>query len=129
MKAEEIREKAASMLNQMKKKRSEIPAFLEYLAAELPSVFVRHQEDKQYAMHYGDLPEKVKVLICLAVCAALGEEEMVRSYLIAGRDHGASEEELLQAILLARFVRASAVLKSGAEAVRKWKEEKGGDVP
>ncbi len=119
---EEIEQKAISMLNQMKKKRSEIPAFLEYLASDLPEVFVRHQEDKQFAMHYGTLPEKTKVLICLAVCAALGEEEMVCSYVIAGQDHGATEEELLQTILLARFVKASTALKDGTCAIMNWKE-------
>ena len=122
---EEIKRKALEMLDKMKAKRTEVPAFLEYLAHELPDIFVRHQEDKYFAMHYGNLPEKVKVLICLAVCAALGEEEMVHSYLHAGRDHGATEEELLQAILLARFVKASAALKTGTEAMMKWKTSGG----
>ncbi len=119
--SEDVNQKALAMLAQMKTKRSEVPEFLEFLAHELPEVFVRHQEDKHFAMHWGDLPEKVKVLICLAVCAALGEEEMIRSYLIAGRDHGATEQELLQTILLARFVKASTVLKAGTQAIMNHK--------
>ena len=114
---DEIKRKAEYMLEQMKTKRSEVPKFLEFLARELPEVFVRHQEDKHFAMHYAALPEKVKVLVCLAACAALGEDEMIRSYLIAGRDHGATDQELRQAILLARFVKASTVLKAGTQAI------------
>ncbi len=119
-----VKQKALAMLDQMKTKRSEVPEFLEYLAHELPEVFIHHQEDKHFAMHYAALPEKVKVLICLAACAALGEEEMIRSYLIAGQDHGATEEELLQAILLARFVKASTVLRDGTRAIMMQKENK-----
>jgi len=109
-------DKARQMLQQMKKRRSDVPGFLEFMAEALPELFVRHQQDKHFAMHFAGLPDKYKVLICLAVSAALNQPEMVSSYLVAGEDHGSTEEEMLQAILLARFVKASTVIKDGAEA-------------
>ncbi|RKY58777.1 MAG: hypothetical protein DRP94_05420 [Candidatus Latescibacterota bacterium] len=119
---EDVKAKAEQMLRKMKQKRSDVPKFLEFMAEELPEIFVRHQQDKQFAMHFGELPEKCKVLICLAISAALNQQDMVRSYMIAGKDHGATDEEMLQAILLARFVKASTVLKDGTEAMMKLRE-------
>jgi len=122
---EDMKSKARQMLRKMREKRSDIPEFLEFMAEELPEVFVRHQEDKQFAMHFGEIPEKFKVLICLAVSTALNQHEMAHSYLIAGEDHGATEEEMLQAILLARFVKASTVLKDGTETLIKLRGRSG----
>jgi len=120
---QDVRAKARQMFRRMQGRRSDVPEFLKFLSEELPEIFVRHQEDKQFAMHFGELPEKCKVLICLAISAALNQQDMVRSYMIAGKDHGATDEEMLQAILLARFVKASTVLKDGTEAMMKLRKK------
>jgi len=114
---QDVRAKARQMFRRMQGRRSDVPEFLKFLSEELPEIFVRHQEDKQFAMHFGEIPEKYKVLICLAVSAALNQQDMVHSYLLACMDHGATEGEMLQALLLARFVKASTVLKDGTEAM------------
>ena len=123
MPMQDVRAKARQMFRRMQGRRSDVPEFLKFLSEELPEIFVRHQEDKQFAMHFGELPEKCKVLICLAISAALNQQDMVRSYMIAGKDHGATDEEMLQAILLARFVKASTVLKDGTEAMMKLRKK------
>jgi alkylhydroperoxidase/carboxymuconolactone decarboxylase family protein YurZ len=111
-------EKAQESLEKMRKSKGELPEFLEIMAQETPDVFLHHLESKDFAMHYTDLPDNCKVLICLAVSAALGMENMVESFIMSARKHEIPYEEIVHAILLARFVKSSTVFADSVAALK-----------
>ena len=112
-----IKEEAKEILERMRQKRGKLPSFLDFLCEELPDVLVRHVKDKQFAMDYTELPDRFKILICLAAAAVLGDEEMVESFIQAGKSHEVPKEEMVHAVLLARYVKSSTVLKNSAKGL------------
>ena len=111
-------EKVQESLEKMRKSKGKLPDFLEIMAQEKPDVFLHHLDSKDFAMHYTDLSDNCKVLICLAVSAALGMEKMVESFIISARKHEIPREEIVHAILLARFVKSSSVFADSIAAIR-----------
>ena len=110
-------EKVQESLEKMRKSKGKLPEFLEIMAQEIPEVFLHHLESKDFTMHYTDLPDKCKVLICLAVSAALGMEKMVESFALSARKHEIPYKEIVHAILLARFVKSSSVFADSIAAL------------
>jgi alkylhydroperoxidase/carboxymuconolactone decarboxylase family protein YurZ len=74
-------------------------------------------------MHYTELADESKVLICLAVAAALGQEEMVESFAMSARKHEIPYEQVIHAILLARFVKSSTVFAESTKAIEFLKKD------
>jgi alkylhydroperoxidase/carboxymuconolactone decarboxylase family protein YurZ len=125
MKAD-IVEKAQESLRKMRESKGTVSEFLEIMAQETPDVFLHHLEVKDFAMHYTELDDDCKVLICLAVSAALGQEEMVESFAMSAKKHEIPYEKIVHAILLARFVKSSTVFAKSMEAIdllRKSKQQ------
>jgi alkylhydroperoxidase/carboxymuconolactone decarboxylase family protein YurZ len=120
----DIVEKVQESLEKMRKSKGELPDFLEVMAQETPDVFLHHLDSKDFAMHYTELPDKCKVLICLAVSAALGLEKMVESFAISAKKHEIPYEEAVHAILLARFVKSSSVLGESMAALKLLNKDK-----
>ena len=114
----DIVEKVQESLEKMRNSKGKLPDFLEIMAQETPDVFLHHLDSKDFAMHYTDLPDKYKVLICLAVSAALGLEKMVESFALSAKKHEIPYEEVVHAILLARFVKSSSVLGQSMSALK-----------
>ncbi len=114
----DIVKKVQESLEKMRKSKGKLPEFLEIMAQEVPDVFLHHLETKDYAMHYTEIPDKFKVLICLAVSAALGLEKMVESFAISAKKHEIPHEEVVHAILLARFVKSSSVFGESMTAMK-----------
>ena len=106
---QDIEEKVKESLEKMRESKGKLPDFLEIMAQKTPDVFLHHLDSKDFAMHYTELPDKCKVLICLAVSAALGLEKMVESFVLSAKKHKIPYEETVHAILLARFVKSSGV--------------------
>ena len=111
-------EKAQESLEKMRKSKGKLPDFLEIMAQETPDIFLHHLDSKDFAMHYTDLSDNCKVLICIAVSAALGMEKMVDSFIISARKHEIPREEIVHAILLARFVKSSSIFADSIAAIR-----------
>ena len=111
-------EKAQESLEKMRKSKGKLPDFLEIMAQETPDIFLHHLDSKDFAMHYTDLSDNCKVLICIAVSAALGMEKMVESFIISARKHEIPREEIVHAILLARFVKSSSIFADSIAAIR-----------
>jgi alkylhydroperoxidase/carboxymuconolactone decarboxylase family protein YurZ len=116
-------EKAQENLEKMRKSKGKLPEFLEIMARETPDIFLHHLESKDFAMHYTDLPDNCKVLICLAVSAALGMGNMVKSFILSARKHEIPHEEIVHAILLARFVKSSSVFADSMAALKLLKKD------
>jgi alkylhydroperoxidase/carboxymuconolactone decarboxylase family protein YurZ len=111
----------------MRKSKGKLPDFLEIMAQETPDVFLHHLDSKDFAMHYTDLPDKCKVLICLAASAALGLEKMVESFALSAKKHEIPYEEVVHAILLARFVKSSSVFGESMAALKLLYKDKHGE--
>jgi alkylhydroperoxidase/carboxymuconolactone decarboxylase family protein YurZ len=125
---EELAKKAQESLKKMRESKGTVSEFLDIMARETPDVFLHHLEVKDFTMHYTELADECKVLICLAVSAALGYEEMVESFAISAKKHEIPYEQIVHAILLARFVKSSTVFTESIEAieaVRKATQQKG----
>ena len=119
----DIMEKVQESLEKMRKSKGKLPDFLEIMAQVTPDVFLHHLDSKDFAMHYTELPDKCKVLICLASSAALGLEKMVESFVLSAKKHEIPYEEIVHAILLARFVKSSSVFGESMEALKLLQKE------
>jgi len=122
MKADIVK-KAQESLKKMRESKGTVSEFLEIMAQEVPDVFLHHLEVKDFAMHYTELDDDCKVLICLAVSAALGQEEMVESFAMSAKKHEIPYEQIVHAILLARFVKSSTVFAKSMEAIDLLRED------
>ena len=123
MKADIVK-KAQESLKKMRESKGTVSEFLEIMAQETPDVFLHHLEVKDFAMHYTELDDDCKVLICLAVSAALGQEEMVESFAMSAKKHEIPYEKIVHTILLARFVKSSTVFAKSMEAIELLKKSK-----
>lgn len=122
MKADIVK-KAEENLEKMAESKGVVADFLKIMAHETPDVFLHHLETKDFAMHYTELADECKVLICLAVAAALGQEEMVESFAMSAKKHEIPYEQIVHAILLARFVKSSTVFTESMKAIEFLKKD------
>ena len=119
----DAKSEAKEMLERMKKKRGVLPSFLDTLCEQLPDVMVEHVYNKRFAMDYTELDDRYKILICIGAAAVLGDEEVIESFIRSGKTHEVPEKEMVQAILLARFVKSTSVLKSSAKGMKLLEKE------
>lgn len=81
------------------------------------SAVFEHASSKKFAMSGDKIPKKYKILMSLAASAAMGAEKCINNYTQAALKNGISKEEIVEALLLTRFVKASSVLSSSTEAL------------
>jgi len=122
IKADIVKE-AQENLAKMRESKGQVSTFLEIMAEEMPDVFLHHLETKDFAMHHTELNDDCKVLICLAVSAALGEKTMVESFAMSAKKHDIPYEQIVHAILLARFVKSSTAFSESMEAIAFLKKD------
>jgi len=119
----DIVKKAQESLEKMRESKGSVAEFLKIMAQEVPDVFLHHLGVKDFTMHYTELDDDCKVLICIAVSAALGQEEMVESFAMSAKKHDIPYEQVVHAILLARFVKSSTALAKSMEAISLLKKD------
>ena len=114
------------------KKSMNIQQLLEAMTAEMgrsPETMVllsqvnenavfEHVADKKFAMSGAHIPSKYKILLSLAAAAAIGSEKCTNNYTQAALKNGISKEEIVEALILTRFVKASSVMSSATDALR-----------
>jgi len=114
------------------KKSMNIQQLLEAMTAEMgrsPETMVllsqvnenavfEHVADKKFAMSGTHIPPKYKILLSLAAAAAIGSEKCTNNYTQAALKNGISKEEIVEALILTRFVKASSVMSSATDALR-----------
>ena len=114
------------------KKSMNIQQLLEAMTAEMgrsPETMVllsqvnenavfEHVADKKFAMSGTHIPPKYKILLSLAAAAAMGSEKCTNNYTQAALKNGISKEEIVEALILTRFVKASSVMSSATDALR-----------
>lgn len=77
-----------------------------------------HAANKKFAMSGEHIPKKYKILMSLAASAAMGSEKCINNYTQAALKNNISKEEIVEALLLARFVKASSVFSSSTDALK-----------
>ena len=82
-----------------------------------------HASSKQFAMGGEHIPPKYKLLMSIAISAALGAESCMEVYTKVARNKGVSLDEIKETIMLTRFVKGTTVLNTSTNALRLLFEE------
>ena len=100
------------------------PETMELLAEIDEKAVFEHAANKNFAMGGDKIPPKYKLLISLAAGATLGSENCISTYTQVAIKNGISKEEILETILITRFVKGTSVLSAATPALRKMAENK-----
>lgn len=94
------------------------PETMELLAQLNEKAVFEHAANKNFAMSGAQLPPKYKLLMSIAISAALGSERCITQYTEVAIRKGISKEEIVETLLLARFVKGTTVMSASTEAMR-----------
>jgi len=94
------------------------PETMELLSKLNEKAVFEHAANKNYAMSGEQLPPKYKLLMSIAISAALGSESCITQYTEVALRKGISKAEIVEALLLARFVKGTTVMSASTEAMR-----------
>lgn len=106
------------LLEAMTAKMGKSPETMVLLSKVNESAVFEHAANQNFAMSGTHIPPKYKLLINLAASAAMGAEKCISNYTNMALKSGVSKEEIVEALLLARFVKASSVMSASTEALR-----------
>ncbi len=108
----------AKLLEMMAEELGETPLTMEYLSQINEDVVYEHAANKNFAMTGKHIPPKYKLLMSLAISAALGVESCINTYTKVALKKGFSPEEIMESIVLARFVKGTTVISTSTEAMK-----------
>lgn len=94
------------------------PETMELLSKLNEKAVFEHAANKNFAMSGEQIPPKYKLLMSIAVSAALGSEQCINNYTQVALKKGISKEEIIEALLVARFVKGTTVMSASTEAMR-----------
>ena len=77
-----------------------------------------HAANKKFAMSGEHIPKKYKILMGLAASAVMGSEKCIKNYTLAALKNGVSKEEIGEALVMARTVKASSVYSASTDALK-----------
>jgi len=106
------------LLESMEKEMGRKPETMVLLAQINEGAVFQHAANKKFAMSGEQIPPKYKLLISLAVSAALGAEKCLQNFTKAALKKGATKEEIVESLLLAHFVKGTSVISGSAEVLR-----------
>jgi AhpD family alkylhydroperoxidase len=106
------------LLEAMTTKMGKTPETMVLLSKVNESAVFEHAANQNFAMSGMHIPPKYKLLINLAASAVMGAEKCISNYTNMALKSGVSKEEIVEALLLARFVKASSVMSASTEALR-----------
>lgn len=106
------------LLQDMTLELGESPETMELFSQLNEKAVFEHVANKGFAFSGEHIPAKYKLLMSLAISAALGVEECINTYTKVALRKGISEEEIVEAILLARFVKGTTVVSTSTAAFR-----------
>ncbi len=94
------------------------PETMELLSKLNEKAVFEHAANKNFAMSGGQIPPKYKLLMSIAISAALGSERCISQYTEVAIRKGISKVEIVETLLLARFVKGTTVMSASTEAMR-----------
>jgi len=108
----------AQLLQTMANELGSEPDTMKALSQLNEKAVFEHAANKQFAMSGEKIPPKYKLLISLAVSAALGIEHCIDTYTRVALHQGISKEEIVESLLITRFVKGTTVLGSATNALQ-----------
>ncbi|PRR72566.1 carboxymuconolactone decarboxylase family protein [Neomoorella humiferrea] len=112
------------LLAKMAQETGSEPKPMKYLAQLRPEMVLEHARSKQFAASGQAIPEKYKALISFAVAAALGSESCTLTQAKIARRKGATAEEIIEALITARFTTSSTIFSTAVNALEMLAGEK-----
>lgn len=106
------------LLEAMTAEMGRSPETMVLLAQVNENAVFEHAANKKFAMSGEHIPKKYKILMSLAAAAAMGAEKCINNYTQAALKNGISKEEIVEALVLTRFVKASSVFSSSTDALK-----------
>ncbi|RYL94262.1 carboxymuconolactone decarboxylase family protein [Sporolactobacillus inulinus] len=106
------------LLEQMKKQSGSTPLPMKLLSQLDESAVFEHVNNKKWLYSKTAVPNKYKLLMSIAAAAALGQETCIISYVKSALIQGISKDEIVEALLTARFVKGTTVISASLEAMK-----------
>lgn len=106
------------LLNQMASESGSEPDIMKLLSRLRPEGVFEHAKNRSFAMGNGTIPQKYKLLMAIAISAGIGSQGCTLTYTKVARNKGISKDEIMESVLLARFVSATAVVNTAGEAMK-----------
>ena len=101
------------MLARMERQLGAEPKPMKLLAQVMPEAVYDHARMRQFVDACPAIPQKYKLLMFVAIAAALGSTYCTETYAQLALNNGATKEEIAEALVVARFVNASTVWATG----------------
>jgi AhpD family alkylhydroperoxidase len=106
------------LLEAMTAEMGRTPETMVFLSQVNENAVFEHAANKKFAMSGTHIPPKYKILMSLTAAAAMGAEKCINNYTQAALKMGVSKEEIVEALILTRFVKASSVMSASTDALR-----------
>lgn len=107
------------IIDRMTKEAGFPPETMQVLGQLMPDAVYEHMENKKFVFSLDTLSPKVKLLLSVAVAAAIGSDRCTDNYVRSARNKGISKDEIMEALLLARFVKATTVIATAMPAMQR----------
>ena len=109
--------KIEQLLEHMRQESGANPVPMELLSKLDESAVFEHVSNKKWLNSKTAIPNKYKHLMSIAVAAALGQEHCIKTYVKGAKHQGFTKEEIAEALLVARFVKATSVISASVPAM------------
>jgi alkylhydroperoxidase/carboxymuconolactone decarboxylase family protein YurZ len=106
------------LLQAMAKESGGEPETMKLLSQLNEQAVFEHAANKNFAMSGGQIPPNFKLLMNIAVSAALGSERCTEAYTKVALNKGIAKEDIVEALLLAKFVKGTTVMSASTAAMR-----------
>ncbi len=94
------------------------PEIMKLLSGLKPEGVFEHARNKSFAMGPETIPQKYQLLMAIAISAAIGSEGCTLTYAKVAANKGLTNEEIIDSIMLARFISATAVVNTAGETMK-----------
>lgn len=106
------------LLKEMERQAGSVPVPMDLLSKLDESAVLEHAGNKKWLYSKTAVPNKYKHLMSISAAAALGQENCISSYVKSAIRQGISKDEIVEALLVARFVKATTVISASVEAMK-----------
>jgi alkylhydroperoxidase/carboxymuconolactone decarboxylase family protein YurZ len=121
----ELGPEARALADRMYEPRGYIHEWHLYLAQRRPEVLDHWEQLTRTANRTSALPPRYRECVYVGVLSAIGEEDAARNHMHKALDHGATEEELLDAVLAAFNPTGALTMVHGVRALVEVLQERG----
>ncbi len=121
---EDQTKKIEQILATMTQEIGEVPELMFHLSELKPEMLFEHVANKKFAFGGEHIPPKYKILMSLAMAAAMGMETCINTYTKLALRKGISAGEILETLQLARYVKGASVMAASKQAIKMLHDQK-----